>query len=168
MFNAGLGFVFALGIVFTTFMLMGSWGGASWVFGSAVSITVGGLTLMRERQKVLTAVASLAVTALAVVVSLISDERLPQEPAPITALALSVHVAYAIRTLPTRSAAGIAVGGVAVTGVTWFGGWSGVTSLATMGMVAALVAGPALRCLDRCPGANSSASQGFWADSRRS
>jgi hypothetical protein len=35
MSTIGLGVVFSLGGVFTTFMLMDSWGGASWVFGSA-------------------------------------------------------------------------------------------------------------------------------------
>ncbi|MFI7019036.1 metal transporter [Streptomyces sp. NPDC050164] len=168
MFNIGVGVVFALGIVFTTFMLMDSWGGGSWVFGSAVSTIVGGLALMRERQKVLTAVAGLAVTAVAVAVSLIAGEELPQEPAPITAPALSVLVGSAIRTLPTGPAAGIAVGGVVVTGVTWFDGWSGVTNLATMGMAAALVMGPALRGLDRNQRANAPAPQGSWVDPPRS
>lgn len=168
MFNIGLGVVFALGTVCTTFMLMDSWGGTSWVFGSSVSITVAGLALMRERQTVLTAVAGLAVTAVAVVVSLITGEELPQEPAPITALALSVLVGSAVRTLPRGPAAGIAVGGVVVTGVTWFDGWSGVTSLATTGMAAALVMGPALRGLDRHQRANAPAPQGAWAEPPRS
>ncbi|GAB2767472.1 metal transporter [Streptomyces bullii] len=147
MFTIGLGVVFTLGIVFTAFMLMDSWGGASWLFGSAVSIIVGGLALMRERQKMQTAVAGLAVTAVAVAVSLIAGDDLPQEPAPITALALSVLVGSAIRTLPRGPAAGIAAGGVVVTGGTWFDGWTGVTNLATMGLIAALVTGPVLRGL---------------------
>ena len=103
-------------------MLMDSWGGVSWVFGSAVSIVVSGLALMRERQTMLTASAGLAVTAVAVVVSLVAGDDLPQEPAPITVLALSVLVGSAIRTLPMGPAAGIAAGGVVVTGLTWFTG----------------------------------------------
>ncbi|MER5209538.1 metal transporter [Streptomyces sp. NPDC002838] len=136
--------------------------------GSAVSVIVGGLALMRERQKVLTAVAGMAVTVVAVVVSLITGKELPQEPAPITALALSVLVGSAIRTLPMGPAAGIAVGGVVVTGVAWFSGWSGVTNLATMGMVAALVMGPVLRGLDRKQNVNAPAPHGPWANLPRS
>ncbi|MFF8234839.1 metal transporter [Streptomyces caelestis] len=168
LFNIGLGVVFTLGIVFTMFMLMDSWGGASWVFGSAVSIIVGGLALMRERQKMLTAVGGLAVTAVGVAVSLIAGDDLPQEPAPITALALSVLVGSSIRALPRGPAAGIAAGGVMVTGGAWFDGWSGVTSLATMGMIAALVMGSVLRGLHRNRHANASAPQGSWTNPPRS
>ncbi|GAB2579383.1 hypothetical protein GCM10027168_10320 [Streptomyces capparidis] len=147
--NIGLGVVFALGIVFTACMLAVSWGGASWAFGSAVSVVVGGLALARERCRAPAAVAGLAVSAVAVTVSVVAGDRLPQEPAPVTALALSVLVGSAIRGLPRASAAGIAAGGAVVTGVTWLEGWTGVTGLATMGMAAALVAGPVLRGLDR-------------------
>lgn len=168
MFNIGLGFVIALGIAFTVFMLRNSWGGASWVFGTSVSVTVGGLALLRERQRMLTAVAGLVVTAGAVTVSLIVQNALPQEPAPITALALSVLVASAIRTLPVESAAGIAAGGVLVTGAIWFNGYSGVTSQATMGMIAALVTGPVLRSLDRTRHTNTPVPQEPWAAPPRS
>ncbi|MER6712668.1 metal transporter [Streptomyces sp. NPDC006129] len=147
-FDLALGVVYALGIVFTAFMFMSSWGGTSWVFGSAVSTVVSGTALMRERHKLLTTVAGLVVTAAAVTVSLKAGDDLPQEPAPITALALSVLVGSAIRTLPAGQAAGIAVSGVVVTAVVWSDGWSGVTSLATMGMIAALVMGLLLRGLD--------------------
>jgi hypothetical protein len=63
--NIGPGVVFALGIVFTAFMLTVSWGGASWVFGSAVSIVVGGLALARERHRAPAAVAGLATMGMA-------------------------------------------------------------------------------------------------------
>jgi uncharacterized membrane protein len=162
MSTIGLGVVFSLGGVFTTFMLMDSWGGASWVFGSAVSIIVGGLALMRERQRMQTAIAGLAVTAVAVAVSLIAGDDLPEEPAPITALALSVLVGSAIRTLPRGPAAGIALGGVVVTGVTWLNGWTGVTNLATTGMTAALVTGLVLRGHARNQRANAPAPQCLW------
>ncbi|MFJ8469209.1 metal transporter [Streptomyces swartbergensis] len=163
MSSIGLGVVFALGIAFTTFMLMDSWGGASWVFGTVVSIIVGGLALMRERRKLPTAAAGLAVTAVAVVVSLAAGDDLPQEPAPVTALAMAVLVGSAIRTLPVGQAAGIAAGSVVVTGVTWAHGWTGVTNLATMATVAALVMGSTLRGLDRKQRANSP-TQGSWAN----
>jgi hypothetical protein len=146
--NVSLGVVFALGIVFTAFMLMSSWGGMSWVFCSAVSIAVSGIALIRERRELLTTVVGLVVTAAAITMSLKAGDELPQEPAPITALALSVLVGSAIRTLSAGQAAGIAVGGVGVTAVAWSDGWSGVTSVATTGMLAALLTGLLLRRLD--------------------
>ncbi|WP_330285428.1 metal transporter [Streptomyces sp. NBC_00576] len=161
-----LGVVFALGIVFTAFMFMTSWGGTSWVFGSAVSIVMGGIALVRERHKLLTALAGLVVTAGAIAVSLKVGDDLPEEPAPITALALSVLVGSAIRTLPAAQGAVIALGGLVVTAVPWVDGLSGVTSLATMGMIAALVLGPVLRALDHR--ALTEAPQGSWAGPPRS
>src|SRR5215213_9759028 len=98
----GLGIVFVLGIVFTAYMIIDSWGGAYWVFDSVVAVAVCSLALLRERQPVLTAIGGLAVTAVAVVVSLVAD--LPQEPGPITALAMSVLVGSAIRTSPPYTA----------------------------------------------------------------
>jgi hypothetical protein len=141
--NIGLGVVFALGIGFTTYMLMTSWGGASWVFGSAVSLVVGVLALLRERQRAWTAAAGVAVAGLATVVSPAAD--LPQEPAPTTALAMAVLVGSAIRRLPAGTAAGIAAGGAAVTALTWISGPGGVAAIATLMFAAALVMGPALR-----------------------
>lgn len=166
--STGLGVVFAIGTVFTAVAFMTSWGGTSWMFGSAVSVIVGGLALMRERQKTLLAFAGLVVTFGAVVVSLIAGDDLPQEPAPMTALALSVLVGSAIRTLPTGAAAQIATGGVVVTGVIWFDGLSGVTTLATMGMIAALVIGPVLRGLDRDRHTNTRVPRGPWTEPPRS
>ncbi|WP_202797010.1 metal transporter [Kribbella flavida] len=149
MYDLGLAIVFVLGIAWTAFMLMTSWGGTSWVFCSAVSVVVGGLALLRERQLLLTTIAGLAVTGIAVAVSLSAAEDLPQEPAPVTALALAVLVGSAIRTLPIGQVAAVAVGGVVIVGATWFEGSTAVTVLATTGMVAALVVGPVLRVLDR-------------------
>ncbi|MCT9139302.1 metal transporter [Streptomyces violarus] len=168
MLNVSLGVVFALGIVFTAFMLMSSWGGTSWVFCSAVSIAVSGIALIRERHTLLTTVAGLVVTAAAITVSRKAGDDLPQEPAPITALALSVLVGSAIRTLPAAQAAGIAVGGVVVTAVVWWDGWSGVTSVATMGMIAALLTGLLLRRLGARALARGLAPQESWANPPRS
>jgi hypothetical protein len=164
MLNVSLGVLFALGIVFTAFMLMSSWGGMSWVFCSAVSIAVSCIALIRERHKLLTTVAGLVVTAAAITASLKAGDELPQEPAPITALALSVLVGSAIRTLPAGQAAGIAVGGVGVTAVVWSHGWSGVTNMATMGMLAALLTGLLLRRLDNRAPARGLAPQESWAN----
>ncbi|MFJ7423248.1 metal transporter [Streptomyces uncialis] len=148
-FDTGLGSVFVLGIVFTAYMFMTSWGGVSWMFGSAVSVAVSGLALLRARWKPLPVCAGLVVTSTAVVVSTTAGDDLPQEPAPVTALALAVLVGSALRTLPRGPAAGIAVGATVLTGIIWSEGLSGVSLLATTGMVAALVTGPVLRGLDR-------------------
>ncbi|MEU4391689.1 metal transporter [Kribbella sp. NPDC023855] len=147
LYDLGLAIVFVLGIAFTAFMLMTSWGGTSWVFCSAISIVVGGLALLRERQKLLTAIAGLAVTGIAIAVA--AAGNLPEEPAPITALALAVLVGSAIRTLPIGPAAGVAAAGVAVVGAAWFDGSGAVTVMATTAMIAALVVGAVLRGLDR-------------------
>ncbi|MFF0448877.1 metal transporter [Streptomyces sp. NPDC004609] len=164
--NTGLGAVFGLGIAFTAYMLADSWGGASWVFGSAVSVVVGGLALLRERRKALTAAAGLAVTAAALAVSLAAGDDLPREPAPVTALALSVLVGSAIRTLPPGPAAGIAAGGAVVAAIAWADGRASVTFLATTGMIAALVTGSALRGLDRRRHADAPGPQGHGAPRR--
>jgi hypothetical protein len=164
MFNVGLGVVFALGILFTAFMFMTSWGGASWMFGTAVSIVMSGLALLRERHKLLITLAGLVVAAAAIGVSLKVGDDLPQEPAPVTAFALAVLVGSALRTLPAGPAAGIALGGIVVTAVPWTDGLSGVTTLATMAMIAALVLGPVLRSLDNRALATARTSQDSWAN----
>jgi hypothetical protein len=141
--NIGLGVVFALGIAFTAYMLIDSWGGAYWIFTTAVAVVMCALALLRERQRLWTAAAGVAVTVVAVVVSLVAE--LPQEPSPMAALALAVLVGSSIRTLPARPAVAIAAGGVAVTALTWASGPTGVTAMATMLVVGGLVAGPLLR-----------------------
>ncbi|MFJ4767662.1 metal transporter [Streptomyces uncialis] len=165
-FDAGLGAVFVLGIVFTAYMFMTSWGGVSWLFGSAVSVVVSGLALLRERWKPLPVCAGLVVTSTAVVVSMTAGDDLPREPAPVTALALSVLVGSALRTLPRGPAVGTAIGGVVLTGGIWSDGLSGVSVLATTGMIAALVTGPVLRGLDRDRHTDR-APQGASADGSR-
>ncbi|RSM36176.1 metal transporter [Amycolatopsis balhimycina DSM 5908] len=163
MVNVGLGAVFTAGIVFTAYMLMDSWGGASWVFGSVVSVVVCALALLRERQKTLIAGAGVAVTAVAVVVSIVTGHSMPQEPAPITALAMAVLVGSALRTLPLGPATGIALGGVLVTIGAWVDGRTAVTYLATMGMAGALVLGLSLRAVDRASRANGPARRSSWS-----
>jgi hypothetical protein len=143
----GLGIVFVLGIVFTAYMIINSWGGTYWVFDSVVAVAVCSLALFRERQPVRTSIAGLVVAAVAVVASLVAD--LPQEPGPITALALSVLVGSAIRTSQPQAAGGIAVGGLVVVLGTWISGSGGVPVLATLGWVAAVMTGSGLRLFDR-------------------
>ncbi|GAA4535008.1 hypothetical protein GCM10023192_30920 [Amycolatopsis samaneae] len=165
MVNVGLGIVFAAGIVFTAYMLMNSWGGASWVFSSAVSVVVCVLALLRERQPALFAGAGVAVTAIAVLVSLVAGHALPQEPAPITALAMAVLIGSALRTLPIRPAVTIALGGVVVVIGAWIDGQAAVTYLATAGLAAALVLGPLLRTRDHDPRAAGTAPRSSWSGS---
>jgi hypothetical protein len=147
MTGVGLGIVFALGTALTAYMIIDSWGGAYWVFDSAVAVVVCSLALLRGRWPVRAAVAALTVAGGAVVVSLAAD--LPQEPGPVTALALSVLVGSAVRTLPPRTAGGIAAGGLAVVAGTWISGFSAVTTLAALGWIAAVVTGTGLRLFDR-------------------
>jgi hypothetical protein len=149
--DLGIGAVCVLGIAATTYLLMDSWGGASWVFGATVSTVVSVLALLRARWPAPTAAVGTAVTAAALGVSLAVGDDLPQEPAPTTALALAVLVGSAVRTLPRGAAAGIAAGGLGVAALTWAEGWSGVTALATVAMSAALGTGAVLRRLDRAP-----------------
>ncbi|MDX3226487.1 metal transporter [Streptomyces sp. ME19-01-6] len=145
--NAGLGAVFALGIAFTAFMLIRSWGGASWVFTTGVGVGVCSLALLRERQRARTAVAGSAVAAAAVTVSGLAD--LPQEPSPATALGLSVLIGSAIRTLPPAQAGGIALAGLAVVAGAWIFGAGAIPVLATLAWIAALVTGVGLRTLGK-------------------
>ncbi|MER5768204.1 metal transporter [Streptomyces sp. NPDC001985] len=161
-FNAGLGAVLALGIAATAYLLLDSRSGASWVPGSAVSVVVGALALLRERNRALTALAGLAVTAMALALGAATGDRLPQEPAPATVLGLSVLVGSAVRALPPGPAAAIAVCGTGVTGWAGAGGWTAVTVIAVAGLAAALVTGPVLRLLDRRPRAGRAAPQGSW------
>ncbi|WP_262403255.1 hypothetical protein [Actinomadura sp. CNU-125] len=48
--NAGLGTVFALGIAFIAYKLIGSWGGAYWIHTAAVAVVLCALALLRGRR----------------------------------------------------------------------------------------------------------------------
>ncbi|MFD7547702.1 metal transporter [Streptomyces sp. NPDC059816] len=165
--DLGLGVVCALGIAATTYLLMDSWGGASWVFGSTVSTVVSVLALLRARWPALTAALGTAVTAAALAVSLAVGDDLPQEPAPTTTLALAVLIGSAVRTLPPGAATGIAAGSLGVTALTWAEGWSAVTALVTVATVAALGTGTVLRRLDHDRRADSPAPGAPWPDPPR-
>ncbi|MGP4029348.1 hypothetical protein [Actinomadura sp. 3N407] len=141
--NTGLGVLFALGIAFTAYMLIESWGDAYWISTTAVAVVMCGLALLRGRRRAWPAAAGVAVTAGAVGVSLAAD--LPQEPSPTAALALAVLIGSSLRALPVPSAVAIAAGGVAVTALGWFAGPTGVTAMATMLVAGALVVGSLLR-----------------------
>lgn len=143
--NAGLGVVFALGIAFTAFMLIRSWGGAYWLYTTAVALVMGALALIRRR-RAWPAAAGVAVAAGAVGVSMAAG--LPQEPSPVAGLALAVLIGSSLRALPVRSAAAIAAGGAAVIALAWVSGPTSSTAslaLATVMVAGALVGGPLLR-----------------------
>lgn len=143
--NAGLGLMFALGTAFTAVMLVVSWGGAYWVFTTAVAAAVSGLALLRGRRRAWPAAAGLTAAAAATGASAAAD--LPQEPSPATALALAVLVGSALRALPAASAACVTAGGVAVVAFGWLSGPSAVTALTAVLMAGGLVAGLLLRAL---------------------
>lgn len=150
--NVGLGLVFVLGLAFTAVMISDSWGNGYAIFNGVTGALVCVLTLLRGLDRFWTAAAGLGVAALAVIVALVAD--LPQEPGPITALALSVLVGSAIRTLPTQAAAAIGAGGLLVLIGTWLsalgsqGGFAAVTVLNALGWLAAVAAGLTLRAND--------------------
>lgn len=144
--NTGLGVVFALGVVFTAYMLIVSWGGAYWIWTTAVAVVVCGLALLRGRRRVWPPAAGLAVAAGAVATSLAAD--LPREPSPMTALALSVLIGSALRSLPAPAAVAIAAGGTGVTAFGWYAGHTGPMALATLLVVCGFATGSLLRAVD--------------------
>ncbi|WP_205718650.1 hypothetical protein [Actinomadura sp. WMMA1423] len=144
--NAGLAVVSALGIAFTAYMLIRSWGGAYWLYSTAVAVVMCGLALVRGRRRAWPPVAGLAVAAGAVGTSLAAD--LPREPSPVTALALAVLVGSSVRSLPVPSAVAVAAGGAAVTALGWSAGPTAPITLAALLVAGGLVAGVLLRAAD--------------------
>ncbi|MDK0519302.1 metal transporter [Streptomyces sp. ML-6] len=152
-----LGVVFVLGIAFTTYMLIVSWGGAYWVHTTVVAVVMCGLALLRGRGRPWTAAAGVAVAALGVGVSLVGG--LPQEPSPMAALALAVLVGSSLRTLPVLPAVAVSAGGVAVIAFAWVRGYTGVTSMATLLLFGGLIAGTSLRAFARVRGSGAPSSR---------
>jgi hypothetical protein len=146
-FDIGFTLVAALGVAFTAYMISDSWGGRYAVFDAVAAAVVCGLALARRVNRAWTAIAGLAVAAVAILVSQIAN--LPQEPGPITSLALAVLIGSAIRTLPAPWAGGIAAGGLAVILGCWLtGGFRAVAIMGTMAWVGAVVLGWSLRRYD--------------------
>ncbi|WP_245642551.1 histidine kinase dimerization/phosphoacceptor domain-containing protein [Nonomuraea candida] len=144
--EAGLGLGLALAIAFQAHRIAGSWGAAHWWFGALAGAQVCLLALFRRRARLWTAVAGLAVAALAVVVSRLA--HLPTEPGPATALGLAVLVAGAVRTLPARTAGAVAAAGLAVpVGALLAAPASAVPVPACLSWLAALVMGLVPRLL---------------------
>ncbi|MBB5873672.1 signal transduction histidine kinase [Allocatelliglobosispora scoriae] len=150
--DVGLAVVFVAGLVVTAGAIRATWGGGYWQLDCAAGAVVSALALCRRRHRAATAVTGLAVAAVAIAVS--ARAGFPQEPGPVTALALAVLVGSAIRTLPVRSAAAVTAGGFAVVLGCWLADQpfspapSTVTVLNAMAWLAACAGGAALRLLD--------------------
>ncbi|MEV0751535.1 histidine kinase dimerization/phosphoacceptor domain-containing protein [Streptosporangium sp. NPDC050280] len=110
--DAGLGVVFAVAVAFQAYQVADSWGVEHSPFGAVVAASVCALALMRRRDPLWTAVAGLAVAALAVLATRLV--HLPAEPSPAASLGLAVLVGSAVRTLPVRAACAVGAGGLAV------------------------------------------------------
>ncbi|MFY1690924.1 hypothetical protein [Plantactinospora sp. WMMB782] len=115
--NVTLGLVFVVGVGLTAYLIADSWGGLYWLFDCLAGVVAGVLALLRGPRRSWPVAGGLAVAAVAVVVARIFD--LPQEPGPVTALAVAVLVGSGIRTLPGRRAATVAAGGFAIVLGTW-------------------------------------------------
>ncbi|MGI5149700.1 hypothetical protein ACQEVC_25750 [Plantactinospora sp. CA-294935] len=151
--NAMLGLVFVAGLGLTAYLIADSWGGLYWLFDCVAGTAAGVLALLRGQQRTWPVAGGLAVAAVAVVVARVAD--LPQEPGPVTALALAVLVGSGIRTLPGPRAAAVAAGGLAVVVGTWLtalpdaAGFTAVTVVNTVTWLVAVALGITLRVVGR-------------------
>ncbi|SCL70904.1 hypothetical protein GA0070606_5550 [Micromonospora citrea] len=151
--DAVLGLVLLVGLALTAGLLAVSWGGLYWVFDCLAGVAAASLALLRGPRRVWPVAGGLAVAAVAVVVARVAD--LPQEPGPVTALALAVLVGSGIRTLPGTTAVAVAAGGLTVVGGTWLtalpdaAGLTAVTVVNAVTWLAAVAVGMVLRAVDR-------------------
>lgn len=144
--DLGLGIVFAATLVGTAIAIATTWGGAYWLFDCAAGTVVCLIALARRRHRAWAAAAGLAVAATAIPVAELAE--LPSEPGPAMILGLGVLVGSALRSLPARSAAAVATGGLAVVVGAWLAGFSGVAVFSTAGWLATVVVGLGLRVLE--------------------
>ncbi|WP_205041787.1 sensor histidine kinase [Streptomyces cinnamoneus] len=148
--NTGLGLAFA--VTLAVFARQIAREDREWLFGFCVSLVVCAAALVRERHRVGAAVVGIVVAGGAGVVAKVAD--LPREPGAASALALLVLGGSAVRALPLRAAAAVAVGGVAAMAVDWLsidpesGVWQGPFQLGAVGWAVALGVGAWLRWLD--------------------
>ncbi|MEV7005481.1 histidine kinase [Streptosporangium sp. NPDC051022] len=110
--DVGLGIVFAAAVAFQAYRIADSWGAGHWPFGALAGASVCAFALLRRRDPFWTTVAGLTVAALAVLTARLV--QLPAEPGPAASLGLAVLAGSAARTLPARTACGLAVAGLAV------------------------------------------------------
>jgi signal transduction histidine kinase len=148
--NAGLGVLSALVLAFTA--LQYTHQGRSWAFDFVVGAVVCTVALFRERHRGWAVTAGLALSGLAAVAARVWD--LPGEPGAAAILALLVLGGSAVRTLPTRAAAGVAAAGLVLMAVGLFTADPGAGAPSTPfrvgieGWCAALGVGLWLRFLD--------------------
>ena len=151
--NAMLGLVFVTGLGLTAYLIADSWGGLYWLFDCVAGAVAGVLALLRGPQRTWPVAGGLTVAAVAIVAARVAD--LPQEPGPVTALALAVLVGSGIRTLPRPRAAAVAAGGFTVVVGTWLtalpdaAGFTVVTVVNTVTWLTAVAVGIALRTAGR-------------------
>ncbi|MBB5873673.1 hypothetical protein F4553_007107 [Allocatelliglobosispora scoriae] len=146
-FNVALAVVCAAGLAFTACRLGDSWGGGYWVFDLALGLAVSLLALARGFHPWWPAWAGVLGAVAGITVAELFD--LPQEPGPVTALALAVLVGAAVRRLPLPQAASVAAGGLAVVVGCWItGGFSPMAALSTAAWLGAVPLGAVLRTLD--------------------
>jgi signal transduction histidine kinase len=110
--TAGLGLVFLTAIAVQAAAIAQTWGGGYWRLGAGAAVVVCLLALLRRRQVLWTAIAGLAVAAVAIAVARIAG--LPTEPSPAMVLGLSVLAGSAVRALPLAAALGVTGAGFAV------------------------------------------------------
>ncbi|WP_157181109.1 sensor histidine kinase [Actinopolymorpha alba] len=103
---------FAGALAVTAVAIATSWDGTYWPFGFVAGTVVCAIALVRRRHLLWAAAAGFAVGAITILAAWYA--HLPREPGPAMALALSVLVGSALRTLPARSAVAVAGGGLAV------------------------------------------------------
>lgn len=151
-FDAALGLAFVIGLGLTAYLIADSWGGLYWLFDCVVGVAAGALALLRGPGRTWPVAGGLAVAAVAVVVARVAD--LPQEPGPVTALALAVLVGAGIRNLAKVPATAVAAGGFAVVVGTWLTalpGFTVVTVVNTATWLAAGALGIGLRATGQAP-----------------
>jgi hypothetical protein len=151
--NAVLGLIFVTGLGVTACLIADSWGGLYWLFDCVAGVVAGLLALLRGPQRTWPVAGGLAVAAVAMVVARVAD--LPQEPGPVTVLALAVLVGSGIRTLPGPRAVAVAAGGFTVVVGTWLtalpdaAGFTVVTVVSTVTWLVAVALGISLRAAGR-------------------
>lgn len=147
--TAGLGVAFLVAIALQSLALAQTWGAAYWVPGCVAAVVVCGLALVRQRERFWTAVVGLVVAALAVVVPLLPETRLPVGLGPALALGLAVLIGSAVRALsPVRAGAIAGAGLLVVAGQFAAKPASAVPAIAAAAWLAGVGAGLLLRGLD--------------------
>lgn len=146
--DVGLGAVLAAVLGFEAVRIATSWGEGYWQFDLIVGAVVCGIALVGRRDPARPVVAALAVAAAAVLVVRLTGW--PGAPGPAMAVALSVLLSAAVRTLRPLPATAAAVGGLTVAAgslLTAHGPvlHSGVVLVNGLGWSVAVVTGIALR-----------------------